>query len=199
MNRAGFSFLQFFAVLLVAGIILSVIYKDTVPLGADGPVNAALFKKVQEQAQKKPSSAASAPKIPSPGALKDIKTAAIPQKVYDGIKDNAEYKEYLLGNKKHVFMVTFTGCPYARAFRQQLERLFSYGDYSDYYEKEIIPVGQGVSISCNSDHMNCPKAWLFKHCGEGICIINPVTRQAVIDNSQNARQIEALLDQYKDW
>lgn len=199
MNRSGFTVLQFFGVVLVIGIILAVVYKDTVPLGADGPLNRALLQDVQKQAQHLGAPAPAARAVPASGALKNIKTVNIPQKVYDGIKDNGDYKEYILGNKKHVFMVTFTGCPYARAFRQQLERLFSYGDYSDYYDKDIIPVGQGVAVSCNASHMNCPKAWLFDKCGEGICIINPVTRQAVIDNSQNPRQIEALLDQYKDW
>lgn len=196
MNRSGFTVLQFFGVLLVIGIILAVVYKDTVPLGTEGPLNRAALADVQNKAQKRSIPAAA---VPSSGGLKNVKTVTIPQKVYDGIKDNGEYKEYLFGNKKHVFMVTFTGCPYARAFRQQLEQLFNYGDYADYYEKDIIPVGQGVSVSCNSNHMNCPKAWLFANCGEGICILNPVTRQAVIDNSQNPRQIEALLDRYKEW
>lgn len=191
MNRKGFSSLDLWCVILLIGLGLAVLYQKT-----DGDMLGELRSLIT---QKEVHDAGAVKAKAYAGNLKNVTVVTIPQKVYDGIKDNGEYKKYILGNKKRVFFLSLSGCPYARAFRNQVNYLFNTDDYADYYIKNIVSVGRFITISCNSNHMNCPKAWLFDTCGNGICIINPVTRQVVIDKSKNPQQIKALLDQYKEW
>ena len=123
----------------------------------------------------------------------------IPQKIYDGISNNPQYKEYLLGNKKRVFMLTWDGCPYRVAFKNQVQKAFTIPAVHATYEQNIISTGQTFSYSCNSRDYNCPIAWVAKHCMGNICIINPKTREAIIDYSRNAKQIIPLLAAYASW
>ena len=131
--------------------------------------------------------------------LREVYSEQIPQAVYDGIANNGTYKDFLLGDKKQVVLITWNGCPYARAFRQALDQAFKNTDLNKYYKQNVVEVGQVFSASCNSDHLNCPQVWVMNHCGGGFCIINPQAKEAIIDKSQNAKQIIPLLQAYKTW
>ncbi len=131
--------------------------------------------------------------------LQHVYVEQIPQAVYDGIANNATYKEFLLGDKKQVVLITWNGCPYARAFRQALDQAFKGTNLKDFYKQNVVEVPQSSSYSCHSDNLNCPQAWVMSHCASGFCIINPLTREAILDRSQNAQQIFPLLASYITW
>lgn len=132
-------------------------------------------------------------------AVNEVHIESIPQAVYDGIANNGMYKEFLLGNKKQVVLFTWDGCPYARAFHQALNKAFTFKVLEKFYKLNVVNVGKVNSASCNSDNLNCPHAWLMQHCGNGICIINPMTKEAIVDQSKNAAQILPLLMAYSRW
>lgn len=131
--------------------------------------------------------------------LQEVYAEQIPQAVYDGIGNNATYKEFLLADRKQVVLITWNGCPYARAFRQALDQAFKSTNLKDFYKENVVEVPQSSSYSCNSDNLNCPQAWVMNHCAGGFCIINPQTKEAIVDKSQNARQILPLLAFYMVW
>ena len=136
-------------------------------------------------------------KIAPSRKLKDVKIVSIPDEVYESIKQNSAAAKYLQGNEKYVLMMYTRGCPYARAFKNAFSKLFATNAYRPYYRKHIFELWGSTWISCNT--ATCPKLWIFENCGQGICIINPKLRKAVIDNSQDASQIELLLEKYKEW
>ena len=131
--------------------------------------------------------------------LQNVYAEQIPQAIYDGIANNGTYKEFLLGNKKQVVLITWNGCPYARAFRQALDQAFRNTNLNDFYKQNVVEVPQSSSYSCHSDNLNCPQAWVMDHCANGFCIINPQTKEAIMDSSRNAKQILPLLAFYMTW
>lgn len=132
-------------------------------------------------------------------AVNEVHIEPIPQAVYDGIANNGMYKEFLLGNKKQVILFTWDGCPYARAFRQALDKAFTFKVLEKFYKLNVVHVGKVMRASCNSNNLDCPHAWLIQHCGNGICIINPMTKEAIVDESKNAAQILPILMAYSQW
>jgi len=131
--------------------------------------------------------------------LREVYAEQIPQRIYDGIANNGTYKEFLFGDKKQVVLITWNGCPYERAFRHALDQAFQSTNLADFYKQNIVEVGQTVSFSCHSDNLNCPQAWVMEHCASGFCIINPQTREAIVDHSKDAKQILPLLASYMVW
>lgn len=182
MNHKGFTFLHILAGCAVLVLVLAIFFNRPV--------------KWAEQIGQKPVQEGFAPK---PMTLLRVDNVKIPQEVYDGIATNSKYQEIITGSKKQVVVVIFTGCPYARAFKQELNRLFAQGDFSNYYDKTVIDVGRTSWVNCHNETGKCPTSWIFDVCGSGICIVNPAQRKAVVDASQNARQIGTLLEHYKNW
>lgn len=129
--------------------------------------------------------------------FKNVKAVSIPQAVYDSMTSDSAESRYLKGNQKYVVMVTSWSCPYAVAFKQAFKRVFEEKEYSEYYRKYIKVVGKFVSLSCKDP--NCSKIWIFRHCSSGFCIINPIEKRAIIYESNNHKQIEEVLDAYKEW
>lgn len=119
----------------------------------------------------------------------------IPQEAYNDIDKSRE--KYLLWDQKRILLITWTGCPYARKFRRELDNIFSKNrDVASYYLKEIKETWQTVKLYCLNGY-DCAWIWLFENCGEWICIINPITREVIADSSQDAKQILPLLKAYK--
>ncbi len=132
--------------------------------------------------------------------LTSVKAVQIPPAVYESMADNPKWKEHLLGEKKKVLLFTWDGCPYERAFKHALEKVFQYRQISQAFEKDIVVTGQSVGGSCHGPlAKHCPLIWLIDHCMHGICIINPQTREVIEDHSKNARQVAALLMAYASW
>ena len=133
--------------------------------------------------------------------LHQVKIEQIPQAVYDSMKDNPHWSNHLTGNKKRVLLITWNGCPYARAYRQALDKVFKKGSpLQKQYVKDIEVTGQSVGGSCKGPlAASCPLMWIMDHCMGGICIINPQTHEAIVDESQNAQQILPLLTAYAAW
>lgn len=131
--------------------------------------------------------------------LQGVRVVQIPPAVYDSISANTPYKDFLLGDQKRVVLITWNGCPYARAFRHAFDKAFRFKELNQNYKPRVIEVGQTVSFSCNSDNLNCPKAWVISNCINGFCIINPQAKQAILDGSRNAKQIIPLLVAYAKW
>ena len=124
----------------------------------------------------------------------------IPDYVYDSLERDTQFKRYLTGNHKYILFFTYPGCPYARAFARAFKKLFSEDGFAQYYRKRIITVGRFTSVSCpGHTDMNCATAWVYQNCFGNLCIFNPLRRQVVVDSSQSARQLEVLLEKYKEW
>ena len=71
--------------------------------------------------------------------------------------------------------------------------------YTQYYRKHFVTVpGNSWFVSCNSAHM-CPKLWLYQNCIQKVCLIHPLKKQVIIDSSTDVKQLETLLEKYKDW
>lgn len=133
-------------------------------------------------------------------SLKQVEVRPIPDFVYQSLEQDSQFKRYLTGNHKYVFMFTYPGCPYARAFYRVFRELFEEKGFGEYYRKRVITVGRYTSISCPSGRdMRCATAWVYEQCFGNLCVFNPVRRQVVVDSSQNAKQIEMLLHKYKEW
>lgn len=132
--------------------------------------------------------------------LPSVKVLPIPDSVYKSLPADGQFERYLTGNHKYVFFFTYSGCPYARAFTTAFKHLFSKYDFAQYYRKRVITVGRTTSVSCPGHRdMNCATAWVYQTCFGNLCIFNPQRREVVVDSSQNASQIEKLLEQYKEW
>ena len=132
--------------------------------------------------------------------IKDVQVLPIPDWVYKSLETDGTFKPYLTGNHKYIYFFTYTGCPYARAFTNTFKRLFEQDGFDQYYRKRIQVVGRTTSVSCPGHRdMNCATAWVYQTCFGKLCIFNPVRKQVVVDGTQNAKQIEPLLDRYKEW
>ncbi len=144
--------------------------------------------------------------------LSGVKAVQIPQNVYNSMERAPQWKEHLLGDKKRVLLMTWDGCPYARAFKNSLQEVFKDAQIQKAYTLDIQVTGQ--MVSCGSmilpdtekatlaelqAVLQTPCRWIMDHCMAGICIINPRTHEAVVDSSQNAGQIVPLLVGYASW
>lgn len=141
--------------------------------------------------------------------VSDVKVKKIPQEVYDSMEIDPNvsqeiysqanidrsWEQYLLWDKKHILLITWDGCPYARKFRKELDDIFDKDShFSHYYDKDIRDVWQHIELSCFD--RNCASIWLLENCWEWICIINPMAKEIIIDNSQDSKQIFPLLEWY---
>lgn len=140
--------------------------------------------------------------------VSDVKIMQIPQKVYKSMEDldsSSDYykninidksrDQYLTWDKKHVLLITRDWCPYARSFHKELNKIFENNYNLQFsYTKDIRTTWQKYSISCINE--NCPAIRLNNYCSEWICIINPNTKELIIDTSQNSKQILPLLKAY---
>ena len=132
--------------------------------------------------------------------LKDVSVVNIPPYVYESLQADTQFKRYLTGNHKYILTFTYPGCPYSRAYQHAFKELFSKQGFDEYYRKRVITVGRYTSVSCPGHQtMECATGWIFHTCFGGLCILNPQRKQAVVDNSQNARQLADLLDKYREW
>jgi len=132
-------------------------------------------------------------------ALSKVHAEKIPQNIFDGIKDNPQYKEFFLGKKKHIVMLTWDGCPYRVAFKNKVKQALSHPVLKKKYSMDIVPTGQSFYADCHSNHLNCPTVWVANHCMGTICIINPKTKEAIIDDSHDPEQILPLAAAYVNW
>ena len=132
--------------------------------------------------------------------VNNVKVVEIPQETYDSMTNNPKWKEHLSGNKKRVLLVTWDGCPYNRAFKQALQKVFKFPKIGNFYIKDIILTGQEITVRCEGDlPWNCPMKWIMDHCANRICIINPKTHEAIIDGSSNTDQVLPILAAYAQW
>jgi len=133
-------------------------------------------------------------------AISEVQVLPIPDSVYESLETDTKFKRYLTGNHKYVYFFTYQGCPYARAFTSAFKRLFEKDGFDKYYRKRIQIVGRSTFVSCPGHRdMNCATAWVYQTCFGKLCIFNPLRRQVVVDGTQNAGQIEALLEKYREW
>ena len=132
--------------------------------------------------------------------LRQVQVVNIPDYVYDSLEVDTRFKLYLTGNHKYIFLFTYPGCPYARAYSGALQHAFENEGFSSYYRKRIFNVGRSSLVSCPG-RMNttCATMWLYQTCFGNLCVFNPVRKQVVVDKSQQATQLGALLDIYKEW
>lgn len=134
------------------------------------------------------------------GNLKEVQVVNIPPAVYESLQEDTKFKRYLTGNHKYILTFTYPGCPYSRAYQRAFKELFTKRGFDEYYRKRVITVGKRTSVSCpGSQTMDCATAWIFQNCFGGLCILNPQRKQAVVDHSQNARQLADLLEKYREW
>ncbi len=134
------------------------------------------------------------------GNLRDVKVVNIPPYVYESLNEDTRFKRYLTGNHKYILFFTYNGCPYARAYKHAFNELFNERGFDEYYRKRVITVGRTTSASCPGHQtLECATLWIFQNCFGGLCILNPARKQAVVDNSQNARQLADLLAKYEEW
>ncbi len=134
------------------------------------------------------------------GNLKKVQAVKIPAYVYESLEQDSQFKRYLTGNHKYILMFTYPGCPYSRSYTHAFKYLFQERGFDEYYRKRVITVGRSTSVSCpGHQDMNCATAWIFQNCFGGLCILNPQRREAIVDNSQDARQLDALLEKYREW
>ena len=138
--------------------------------------------------------------VTSSRSLPQVEVLSIPQYVYDTLDRDDQFKRYLTGNHKYVFFFTYPGCRYSRAYTNAFQYLFEEKNFEEFYRKRIISVGRTTSVSCPGHRdMNCATAWMYQACFGKLCIINPQRKQVVVDASQNAQQLEPLLEKYKEW
>lgn len=123
---------------------------------------------------------------------------SIPQEVYDSMPYDRKMSRYLTGNQKYVLVVTFAGEPNPSVFAKQLTHLFQEKGYREYYRKYMLNLGNHWSASCRR-HQTCSEVWINRTCAQKICLINPKTKQAVVSSGTNAKQLESLLQKYKEW
>lgn len=135
---------------------------------------------------------------PKPKSLPGVQLISIPQEVFADLSADG-WSRYVTGNQKYVLVITWGGKPAPAVFKKTLKTLFKQKGYAEYYRKHFVTVpGNSWFVSCNSYHM-CPKLWLYQNCIQKVCLINPSTKQVVIDSSADANQLEQVLEKYKEW
>jgi len=156
-------------------------------------------------------------KIAATSTLKKVELLSIPNEVYEAIKNEPippKGKQYFFGNKKYVIVIYDDEKFRIPSYRSALKNLFENEDFSEYYHKRLIYndgffcimgdcslywVNLFVSrcTVCRSEY--CPMHWLYRNCAGRTCIINPARREAVVDSSQDERQLPIVLEKYKNW
>ena len=120
----------------------------------------------------------------------------IPQEIYNQVNIDRSREQYLIWDKKHILLITWDGCPYARKFHKELDNIFDKTPhFIRYYTKDIKETWQYIEFSCINEY--CASIRLFENCWEWICIINPMAKEIIVDNSQNYKQIFPLLEWYE--
>lgn len=137
-------------------------------------------------------------KIDKTKALAQVRLENIPETVYESIKwGDTKYTRYVTGNQKYVLVVSFGGVPRLDTFKPALRQLLHEKGYSQYYRRHIFDFTTGYSWRC--DRMECAEQWIDEHCKKSVCIIHPLKKQAIIDSSADVKQLESLLEKYKEW
>lgn len=134
----------------------------------------------------------------------------IPQPVFDNLAKNQPGHEFFMGTTKHLVLLQWepSSCPFSdhTAKRAYYQAYFSQkastsfdkdSSLKDFYRKHFIEDAR--RLSCQTGAPVTPACWIWKYCMKGLCIINPQTREAVVDHSQFPFQVRALLNAYKDW
>ncbi len=133
--------------------------------------------------------------------LPAVQVVDIPQTVYDSLTQDTRFKRYLTANHKYVLFFTYPGCPYSSAYTRAFKKMFKELGFDEYYRKRVISVGETTFFSCPSGKyaQNCASFWIFENCFGKLCLLNSQRKQAVIDDSQNPKQLSILLEKYKEW
>lgn len=147
-----------------------------------------------------------------------VKVVKIPPEIYEQIDPNNPLHKIFLGKQKQlVFVDLGTGVcgpsfkkwnriaarqrelvPMLKKIWQQNPSFHSHYLYVDSPYKII----ESPDCRCPSQPdstKDCPHCWFQHHCMEGFCIINPRTKEAIVDHSTNPTQILPLLTTYQDW
>lgn len=136
--------------------------------------------------------------------MQNVHVMQIPQEIYDSVTINPQWSVHLFGNQKRVLFVTWDGCPYLKAFRQALDTAFNKSSvFHRYYTRAIQFRPQTLVVTCRDAQgkptKDCAMWWLSEHCSNNICIINPLTKEMVVDESHNPKQLLPLLMAYSTW
>ena len=130
-------------------------------------------------------------KLPHP-----VQTVSLPEEVYTTMQQDRENIRYFLGNQKYVVVLVMGNKPEGWKFKNELKRLFAQ-EYDAYYRKWYHNFGNSWSCSCHQH--GCAVGWLYENCMQKVCIIHPKKKQVIIDSSADVKQLEKLLDKYKEW
>ena len=139
--------------------------------------------------------------------VSNVKVVKISEWVYDSMEWD-ERSKYLVWSSKKVMFIYWDGCRYARAYNNQIEKALEDKMLSYNYQKEIIKVPQQEELLCSKWYCTddkkecyafCPSTRLRYVCWANLCIINPIAKEIVVDESQNYEQIPILLKSYLDW
>ena len=140
--------------------------------------------------------------------VKEVKVIPIPPEIYKSMKDNpSEWSYYLTGHKKLV-LLKLRGDVICSATAQGKSLLELEQDFKKYpklnkayfkYFETLPEYEQAEGPKCKGPFAHfCPKNWFKDNCPM-VCIINPNTREMIVDNSKDANQILPLLRAYADW
>lgn len=121
----------------------------------------------------------------------------IPAQVYENNTKRSAWAGVLFDDKKAAFFVYGGGCPYAKRFKRMFSTVLKRPELAASYKKVIRNTGVTGFVTCNTAH--CAKIYLLETCGNGFCIINPKTREIIVDNSQDPAVAAALLEKYRNW
>lgn len=152
-------------------------------------------------------------------SLKDVWAFEIPERVFSKLDLYPKAANYLTGNKKHLVFV-YTPCKWSNLFQEKLEKLAATPVFQKNYDLTILSTYPNcyasLEASCNTKEecariekemrkmLNfnasyCPEEWAHTYCGNGICIVNPRTKEIIADYSQEITQFLVLLEAYADW
>ncbi len=132
--------------------------------------------------------------------LQNITHENIPDYVYQSLDKDKQFKRYLVGNHKYIFLFTYPGCPYSRHYSQSFKHAFNTLGFGEYYRKRIQITSAKRRISCPAGFtQGCATVWFFQKCFGNLCLFNPQRKQVIIDYSHNAQQLPDLLETYKEW
>ncbi|MDR0291270.1 MAG: hypothetical protein LBI01_00500 [Elusimicrobium sp.] len=111
------------------------------------------------------------------------------------------------GDKKTVFMVMLAGCPYSAKRIGNLNSVFNkYASVRENYVKNIKTVNGSFGMQCASADESClvniqkMNFWMT-NCGDTVhfCIINPLTKEYVVGNSDSFLEAKTTLTKYAAW
>lgn len=134
----------------------------------------------------------------------------IPQPIFDNLPKKQPGYEFFSGKNKHLILLNWeaSSCPfsdrtpkqayYQRYFAQKAKHIFDKNSFlKESYHKHFIEDSRW--LKCYDVYPVTPACWIWQYCERGLCIINPQTHEAIVDNSQFPFQPLALLKAYKDW